>query len=199
MGEKYTGIVAGNQVKASDMEAALDAVIPVGAIFPYAGSAVPSNDWAICDGHTVSRNTYSKLLKAIGTTWGAGDGSTTFNLPDLRGATIRGVGTSSGFVNTLNNQPDNITVALAQRDHDAIRNMGGTIPALYTNLTDDILANDSVLRLDVVTDRMPELQAYVNKNTVRNAQLSFSASRGVPVANENKVKARGVNFIIKLI
>lgn len=55
---------------------------PVGSVSAYAGETVPTN-WLRCDGQEVSRTEYSELFNAIGTTYGAGDGSTTFNLPDL--------------------------------------------------------------------------------------------------------------------
>ena len=49
----------------------------------YGGSAAPA-DWLLCDGSAVSRTTYSGLFAIIGTTYGVGDGSTTFNVPDMR-------------------------------------------------------------------------------------------------------------------
>ena len=57
---------------------------PVGSIKMFAGSTVP-NTWLLCDGSAVSRTTYADLFDVIGTDYGSGDGSTTFNLPDLRG------------------------------------------------------------------------------------------------------------------
>ncbi len=57
----------------------------------------PQTGWLLCDGTAVSRSTYSGLFSVIGTTWGTGDGSTTFNVPDLRGRTLVGVGTGSGL------------------------------------------------------------------------------------------------------
>lgn len=57
---------------------------PVGAMLNYAGASPPT-DYANCDGAAVSRATYSALYTLIGTTYGSGDGSTTFNLPDARG------------------------------------------------------------------------------------------------------------------
>ncbi len=62
----------------------------------YGGSSAPAG-WLVCDGSAVSRATYAALFAAIGTTWGAGDGSTTFNLPDMRGRTVGGAGTGSGL------------------------------------------------------------------------------------------------------
>lgn len=60
------------------------ATLPVGVVMPTATSTAPSG-WFICDGSAVSRETYSALFSAIGTTYGTGDGSTTFNLPNLKG------------------------------------------------------------------------------------------------------------------
>lgn len=67
-----------------------------GIIQMFAGTTPPSG-WLLCDGAAVSRTTYAALFVAIGTTWGAGDGSTTFNLPDLRGRAPIGAGTGSGL------------------------------------------------------------------------------------------------------
>lgn len=63
----------------------------VGMICAFAMGSAP-NGWLACDGSAISRTTYANLFTAIGTTWGVGDGSTTFNLPDLRGAFLRGSG-----------------------------------------------------------------------------------------------------------
>lgn len=59
--------------------------------------AVPPADWLLCDGTAVSRETYAALFAVIGTTFGVGDGSTTFNLPDGRGRAMGGVGLGSGL------------------------------------------------------------------------------------------------------
>lgn len=56
----------------------------------YAGKTAPSG-WLLCDGSAVSRTTYSALYDAIGTTYGSGDGSTTFNLPNMSGRVPVGV------------------------------------------------------------------------------------------------------------
>ena len=67
-----------------------------GVIQMFAGSTPPAG-WLLCDGSAVSRTEYATLYAAIGDTWGAGDGSTTFNLPDLRGRAPIGAGTGSGL------------------------------------------------------------------------------------------------------
>ena len=56
--------------------------LPIGSITPYSGISTPSN-WLLCDGREVSRETYGQLFAVIGTSYGNGDGSTTFNLPNL--------------------------------------------------------------------------------------------------------------------
>lgn len=64
---------------------------PIGSILPYGGATAPSG-WFICDGTAVSRTTYAELFAVIGTSFGAGDGSTTFNLPDMRESVPKGAG-----------------------------------------------------------------------------------------------------------
>jgi len=59
------------------------------------GGATAPADWLLCDGTAYSRTTYANLFTAIGTTFGTGDGTTTFNVPNTAGRTVRGVGTSS--------------------------------------------------------------------------------------------------------
>lgn len=62
-----------------------DAALPAGlGPFPYAGASAPSG-WLLCYGQAISRTTYAALFAAISTAFGAGDGSTTFNVPDCRG------------------------------------------------------------------------------------------------------------------
>jgi microcystin-dependent protein len=72
------------------------AASPSGAVTAYAGAVAPPG-WLLCDGSAVSRTTYGTLFTAIGVAYGAGDGSTTFNLPDLRGRAPIGAGTGSGL------------------------------------------------------------------------------------------------------
>lgn len=72
----------------------LHSVLPTGVVLPYAGS-VPPDGFLICDGSAVDRSTFSKLFGVVGTIWGPGDGSTTFNIPDCRGVFVRGYSGSS--------------------------------------------------------------------------------------------------------
>jgi microcystin-dependent protein len=74
---------------ANAVESGSPSLVPVGAVMPFAGSSAPAG-WLLADGAAVSRTTYAALFAAIGATYGAGDGSTTFNLPDLRGRVVAG-------------------------------------------------------------------------------------------------------------
>lgn len=72
------------------------AAIAVGIVSPFAGATAPSG-WLLCNGQAVSRTTYAALFAIVATTYGTGDGSTTFNVPDLRGEFIRGLDASRGI------------------------------------------------------------------------------------------------------
>lgn len=108
-----------------------------GLVFAFAGSVAPTGT-LLCDGSAVSRTTYAALFAAIGTTWGIGDGSTTFNLPDLRGRAPIGAGQGSGLTNrTLGGTGGAETVALATsempaHDHRVRASIGATASQLTT-------------------------------------------------------------------
>lgn len=83
---------------AADINAAVEDAVatPSGVIAQFGGNSAPTG-WLICDGAAVNRTTYAALFAAIGTTWGAGDSVTTFNLPDGRGRSFIGAGLGSGL------------------------------------------------------------------------------------------------------
>ena len=74
--------------------------IPAGSVQAFAASSAPSG-WLLCQGQAVSRTTYADLFGVIGTTYGSGNGSTSFNLPDYRGRTLVGVDSSQSEFATL--------------------------------------------------------------------------------------------------
>lgn len=94
-GFKVTGLadgtVATDAATKGQMDTAISAAaISPGIVVPYAGAVSPSG-WLLCNGQAVSRTTYAALFAVIATTFGTGDGSNTFNVPDLRGEFIRGL------------------------------------------------------------------------------------------------------------
>lgn len=69
----------------------------IGSLMFQAYDGTPDGPFLACDASAVSRTTYAALFALLGTTWGAGDGSTTFNLPDARGRVPMGAGSGSGL------------------------------------------------------------------------------------------------------
>jgi len=90
-----TGVLTGNGTDISYAAAAGDGV-PTGTVIYHAANTAPAN-FLKANGAAVSRSTYSSLFAAIGTTFGTGDGSSTFNVPDLRGEFMRGWDDSRGI------------------------------------------------------------------------------------------------------
>ncbi len=105
-GERYLGVKVGTDAEltprqriasvpyAQMAESAVNGV-PTGAIMPFAGAAPPPG-WLLCDGSAVSRSTYANLFAALGAAYGAGDGSTSFNLPNLKGRMPVGLDAGQG-------------------------------------------------------------------------------------------------------
>lgn len=83
---------------------------PIGMIVMWGGTSIPSDSWLVCNGQAVSRTTYPILFERYGTTWGVGDGSTTFNLPNFQDRLPIGAGASAG----LGQQAGSGTATLAE-------------------------------------------------------------------------------------
>ncbi len=149
---------------------------PVGSMQMYAGSTAPSG-YLICDGTAVSRATYAKLFAVIGVGFGIGDNSTTFNIPDMRGAAPAGVGTSSGYT-------ANETVALGTKYDDQFQGHFATAGGWNGTGFADSLYLGSVTPTG-------------SGNTI-NLILSDDGTNGTPrTGTVTKGKTVGVNFIIK--
>lgn len=80
----YPSFSAATSLPAASLNTVVTGLVPPGTVTPYAGATAPSN-WVLCDGSAISRTTYADLFAILGTTYGAGDGSTTFNVPNLKG------------------------------------------------------------------------------------------------------------------
>ncbi len=118
-------------------------IVPTGTVIPFAGSKAP-NGWLLCDGKAINRVAYAPLFEVVGETYGSGDGSTTFNLPDLRGRTAIGYGQATGLASrdlgqTLGEENHVLTIAempnhahggtvadAGNHSHSGTTNVGGT-------------------------------------------------------------------------
>lgn len=93
--------------------------VPTATISMYGASSAPTG-WLLCDGSAVSRTTYAALFAIISTTYGTGDGSTTFNVPDMRSRTPIGLGQGSGLTNrSLNDAVGTETHTLVESEMPA--------------------------------------------------------------------------------
>ncbi|MBQ2639147.1 MAG: tail fiber protein [Bacilli bacterium] len=104
---------------------------PIGAITPFGGTLIP-NGWLLCDGRAVSRTEYKVLFDVIGTAFGVGDGSTTFNVPDLRETAPVGSGTRGNGVT------DHDTYTVGQFKDDQKQTHTHTISHTHTRGTMEI-------------------------------------------------------------
>ena len=98
-GSAHPGFAKKTEVESARNSAVSEARMPAGCVTAFAGSGTVPAGWFVCDGHEVSRGEHPELFAAIGVTYGDGDGSTTFNLPDFRGRFLRGyIGELSGEI-----------------------------------------------------------------------------------------------------
>jgi microcystin-dependent protein len=114
--------VGGNLAVTGNITVAGGDIIQPGVIWEYGGAAAPTG-WLLCNGAAVSRTTYAALFAIIGTTYGSGDGSTTFNVPDRRDRV--GVGAGSSY---SRGQTGGAVTATTSTDgaHNHTGNTGGT-------------------------------------------------------------------------
>ena len=149
-------------------------LVPVGVVLPFAGTVAPTN-YLMTDGSALSRITYAKLFSVIGTTYGVGDGSTTFNVPDTRAAFLRGAGASVGFT-------QNHTTTIGAKENDAMQGHGH---------------NYDKGRRD---DGRPSGTggAHYYWDTVSTSNYTVDETNGTPrIANETRPNNLGINYIIK--
>ena len=134
----------------------------------------PKGRWLFCDGREISRADYPELFEAIGTTYGEGDGNTTFNIPDRRGYFGRCLDAGA----EVDYQSDR---EIGSKQGDAIRNITGK---MYDNHLSSMNATEGAL----VSTVMGTAYQYIGQGTYFGLNTDFDASRVVPTAPENVVK-----------
>lgn len=145
---------------------------PSGSISAYGGASAPT-DWLLCDGSAVSRTTYADLFTAIGTAFGVGDGSTTFNLPDLRG---------------------NVPVG---KDASTFSTLGATGGAeTHTLTTDEMPAHGHTTQLYAPVNSSPT-NVYAEGEETDPSGTATTGSAGGGMAHNNLQPYQVVNYIIK--
>ena len=155
----------------------------VGFVLPYYGETAPPGTLA-CDGSEISRTVYDELFAVLGTKAGAGDGSTTFNLPDLRGQFVRGTGGNAA--------------ALGVEQGDAIRNFVGHAQVRAGVTHDGIRADIFNYSTGVLNISLPSdgggaggapagfVMEYGTPIVYSDQDFDIDASRNIPTAAENR-------------
>jgi microcystin-dependent protein len=149
----------------------------VGTVISGTSNTVP-HGFLLCNGSQVSRTVYSRLFSIISTTYGVGDGSTTFTLPDFVGAVPRGAGTSSGYT-------QNVTLTLGAKQDDAFQGhrMGYTMNYYYAGAASGAPPTSD-----------PGGPSFQNST----GNPVTDSTNGTPrTANETRMKNQVVNFFIK--
>jgi microcystin-dependent protein len=167
----------------------------IGFIKIWGSSQIPTN-YKICDGSAISRVTYSVLFNLIGTTFGSGDGASTFNLPDLRSAVPRGVGTSSKFTY-------NSSVSLGEVKNDTVQgtdhyhleytdnSAGGKIP--YTSDGEGV---GPYTTGKYGAPGGPTYSRWLTTSPIYTWVNNYGSPR---IDNETTCKAIGMHYIIKIL
>ena len=161
---------------------------PTGSVYTFAGATVPTG-WLKCNGALLSRTTYAALFAVIGTTYGAGDGSTTFALPDLRGEFVRGFDDARGVDSGR---------ALGSKQGDAIRNLSGEVRFQTVDGSDQLIWLSSGVfshGADAVLGGHNQIASVASGSWEQ--VLSFSADKVVPTAAENRPRNVAMHYIIK--
>ena len=154
--------------------------VPAGSVFSFATSTVPSG-YLECNGAAVSRSTYASLFSAISTTWGVGYGSSTFNLPDLRGQFVRGWDNSAGV-------DSGRSFASSQSDQNKSHNHSVTDPGHNHTYID---------QYDGYTGYRP-WPASNNDCAARNANTG-SSTTGISIQNDGGTEVRVKNYALMYV
>jgi microcystin-dependent protein len=157
-----------------------------GTILPTVATSAPSG-WLLCDGTAVSRTDYANLFNLVGTAFGAGNGSTTFNLPDLRGRSIIGVGQGASLSNRTRGQTGGTeshqlsTTELPSHQHFSFNNSSSSVgsPAMtasqYPNRYNSTGTNGSYDIQGSTTAATIGLTSVTGDNTSHNNMSPFMA------------------------
>jgi microcystin-dependent protein len=178
-------------------------VVPLGSTVGWPLNTNPSDtNWLICDGKAISRATYATLFALVGTTWGAGDGSTTFNLPDFRGRVPLG-GNNASLPNAKNGSyaTRNLAATGGEESHVLIT---AELPSHTHTITDPGHFHASNSGSFVTSTAGAD--AGTTGTNYRTETNAASATTGITIANtgsdaahENMPPFLVANFIMKVL
>lgn len=204
-GNGTSGQVVQSDGDGSFSYATLAAGFVSGMLIPYAGASAPSG-WLLCYGQAISRTTYADLFTAIGTVYGVGDGSTTFNLPDLRGRVVAGQDDMGG--SSANRLTDAVTGGI---NGDTLGDTGGTESHTLTSAQSGLVGHTHGVSASLEattgagsteTGVDPADGAFQGNNaadntSMINVSISAVASADASQAHNNVQPTIILNYIIK--
>ena len=156
----------------------------VGTIKPWGKATAPAG-YLLCDGTAVSRTTYADLFAVVGTTYGAGDTSTTFNVPDLQGKFPQG---KSGTTNLATTGGAN-TVTVAVTNNQAVSAVTSTATSNQTVTVTGSIDNTSLTCAQLASHNHGTIGSY----NASNPRGSFSRIAGVGVGEHNTERGGTAN------
>lgn len=205
----------------ADLQAQIDKEAYKITMWPGTAASIPSG-YSLCDGGAVSRTANPKLFAAIGTTYGAGDGSTTFNKPDLRGVVPRGLDGGRGLDTdrvlgsyqadaVLNHNHSGTTASSGDHNHTGVTDLQGAHTHTFKrNGTPSSGSDQSGIAAPgfdannngpITTSNAGSHTHSLtinNSGTHTHSFVTDGVGAGYSNANENRVKNLAVNFMIKL-
>lgn len=202
------GVTSAIQAKLDDLQSQIDKEAYKITMWPGTAASIPSG-YSLCDGGAVSRTANPKLFAAIGTTYGSGDGSTTFNKPDLRGVVPRGLDEGRGL-------DTGRTLGSYQADGVLSHTHTGSTGAMNSNASHthsvwdsghshSMASSNNEAGSGQFTEGGPTVGArvtdvgYANINiSSTNIDHTHNFTTGSTGIAENRVKNLAVNFMIKL-
>lgn len=162
------------QATKTNLQATIKALVPAGVVAEYGGVNAPAG-WLLCQGQAVSRTDYADLFAAIGTKYGEGDGSTTFNLPDARDAFPQGANGNLGTA--IEAGLPNITgEILTTSDNNASKTLpligvtfNGAFSSTKTKTSDLVggLSSNGTYPRNILLDASASSDVYGKSNTVQ--------------------------------
>lgn len=176
------------------IKSTMDAIVPIGSIIDYPSLVFNSELFLPCNGQEISRTIYQDLFSVIGTMYGVGNGSTTFNVPDYRGTFRRTADLGKGLDNGR---------AVGSYQSDAIRKITGWstygMDSDVSSVTDFKLQADGAFKMseEVYYDGLNNLSWVNSPSANKWRKLELDTSRSVPTASENRPVNIAVQTLIR--
>jgi microcystin-dependent protein len=175
--------------------------VPVGSVFNLATTTVPTG-FLECNGAAVSRSTYATLFATISTTWGSGDGSSTFNLPDLRGQFVRGWDNSAGvdsgrsFASSQSdqNKSHNHSITDSGHFHHAFRSGNSGESRFGSTLT-----SSNFPASGTGAGNLNEAYNIVSKSDEPDVGKTSTETTGITISNDGGTEVRVKNYALMYV